>query len=395
MELMEKMEIVVNMEKDTINEKQLSKKQKKHYISAKELLEMKITYPEWIIENIVREQNITIIAGKYESFKSFFALYAAVCVALGKEVLDTLKTKKLRVLIVDEENRIERLIIRLTKLLRGMDIDITDLDLYFMISEGVVIDKKELYKETYPDETQIQIEDKTTGRIKVVKKRIQIIKTKQKILGHVGLEQIIDELRPALIIFDSTIRVMEGNENFASDVRIVYTVLKNWILKYKTAFILLQHTTKGTKRKNIDDVRGSGDFAGFADNVIMINRWRTKTKELDNEFFLSGGKYRDKRMKLGIRFVVEDTDNGGVRIISLETSHDETTKLEKKTRPEMAADDIVNWTSDKQVKDFRTGDVQKEFNGKHSKSSITTALKLLNEREIIKLVATGIWEVVR
>jgi len=79
------------------------------------------------------------------------------------------------------------------------------------------------------------------------------------------LKAKVVELQPDIIIFDSTVRMLEGDENKASDVRKIETTLKMLMKEKELLCIMIHHLTKKG-----DGMRGSGDFIAQADTVIEL-----------------------------------------------------------------------------------------------------------------------------
>jgi KaiC/GvpD/RAD55 family RecA-like ATPase len=79
----------------------------------------------WMIEGIIPQGYVTILAADGGVGKSYIALFMAIQLALGQSVLD-LRSRRTRVLIVDvelDEDEIKR---RMLRILRGLDVNIDD-----------------------------------------------------------------------------------------------------------------------------------------------------------------------------------------------------------------------------------------------------------------------------
>lgn len=60
--------------------------------------------PKWIVENLIPEKGLIAVAGPPESCKSYFTTYLAIAVARGEVLFDQFPTKRVSVLLVDQEN---------------------------------------------------------------------------------------------------------------------------------------------------------------------------------------------------------------------------------------------------------------------------------------------------
>ncbi len=199
----------------------------KLYISAKELYDSDIEKPSWLIENIISKGGITLLIGAPKSSKSWLALNMGVCVAKGNDFLDKFPVKQGKVLYIDEENGSQFMKDRYMRMIKGLEIN-ENLPIDFMIYKDIKLD---------------------TDSPKIL------------------LENYIKEHRPKLVICDSMVRFMIGDENSATDVRRVFDNLKQLKETYGVAFLLLHHTTKAG-----NDARGSGDWKGMIDDMFLCKR---------------------------------------------------------------------------------------------------------------------------
>jgi hypothetical protein len=79
----------------------------------KDLRELEVEEPSWIIDQLISKGGINIISGLPESHKSFITLDMVRAVSLGVPFLGKFPTERHRALIVDEENRLGRSKMRL------------------------------------------------------------------------------------------------------------------------------------------------------------------------------------------------------------------------------------------------------------------------------------------
>jgi hypothetical protein len=228
----------------------------------------------------------------------------AVAGSMKLDVLDKFKTRKFRTLIIDEENRLPRLKERLIKLMKGLDIKDNDLEICFIANQGFKFDYM----------TDIQ--------------RKQI-------------NDVLDDVKPDLVILDSMVRMMVGDENSSKDVRRIFDNIKS--LNHGCAWLMLHHTRKSLiNNKTGSDLRGSGDFMAMADEVIMVNR---KSR---NEFELSKSKCRDGDEVSVIGFTVYNMNDG----ICIENSFEE--KPEVKLPIDAYVEMIDEWIDKNKIHEFRT-----------------------------------------
>lgn len=187
----------------------------------------------WRIHNLLTSNGIVIIASPPKQFKTFVAIHAAIAISNGDAFLDKFPTTKGRVLYVDEENGEANLIRRFKQLGDGHHTTIPD-SVYYTSFAGLKLDG---------------------------------------INDAMVLEELIDLYKPDVVFLDSMVRFMTGDEDKASDVRVVFENLKGLLKRFpNVSFFILHHTRKGngTKTKSLDDLRGSSDFGAFADAILGV-----------------------------------------------------------------------------------------------------------------------------
>jgi len=295
------------------------------YISSKDLLEKNIPKPTWLVQDIVQNSGLSTIAGVYKCSKTFFALYLAICVSKGLPVFNK-ETIKGRVLYIDEENGEIDMQDRVKRIMQGMDLK--DVDIDFMIYKNIKLEHNK---------------DKMRRNIHIKM-----------------LQDYIKDRQPVLIICDSMVRFMCGDENSAKDVREVFDFIKPF--KKECAWLLLHHTPKS----NTSDARGSGDWFGQCDEALIMdrigkNKFKLKHKASRHNTWLYGEKYEivgEENMPITFNYLGADEkmDEGKVS--------DTLGKL------------ITKWYSDNELNEFKRQDVNKQFK-KWAPSTITNALNLL------------------
>ena len=194
---------------------------------------------EWIIKGLFPKKGILYLAGAPKTYKSTVAFYTALCLATSRDWFDNEKYAiqggKKKVLIIQEEND-EDMLEKFSLLAKGMD-----------LSEEEALDCSNIFVSLC---NHITIDSWGYSQEMAVER----------------LKAKIEELQPDVVIFDSTVRMMEGDENSATDVRKIETTLKALMKDRELLCILLHHLTKKK-----EGMRGSGDFVAQADTVIVLN----------------------------------------------------------------------------------------------------------------------------
>lgn len=190
----------------------------------------------WIVDKIVPERGITIIGAPPKNYKTFFAMDMALDVSMNEHYLSNFSTIQCNVLYVDEENGYATLLRRFKQLGVAKEIKEYPENLFISSMKGIKLD------------------DGASN-------------------GRGVLSALIEETGAKIVILDSLVRFMVGKEDNASDVRKVFESLKWLMEEYGVSFVILHHFRKGHKPGDnaMDSLRGSGDFAAFAD--VIVHTW--------------------------------------------------------------------------------------------------------------------------
>lgn len=201
-----------------------------NFFNLHDLLQQGVPEIEWVVQNILPKGGICFFGGSAGSYKSWVAMQLGLSVASGKPFLDSFTTQKAKVLYVDEENGTKTTPFR-----------------FDMLRKGHEINEEHLKDVSVSIFSNIQL-DTPTGKEK--------------------FDLLIQQSKAEVVILDSMVRCMSGDENSAGDVRRLYETLKKY-LKQGISFILLHHTTK-SNNFSMSGLRGSGDFSAFSDSVLMF-----------------------------------------------------------------------------------------------------------------------------
>lgn len=327
-------------------------KEKARILSSKELLNSDIPEPEWLCEGLVPKKSIILYSGQKAGFKSYLNLYFGICLSAAITVFGEFKVpRKMTVLYIDEENGWPRIKDRIKKLYNGLGIaeNAEGINFFIMSKRGVKLDEDDGIWIKY-------------------------------------LDMIFGEIKPDLVIFDSVVRMMTGDENSVKDVRKIFENLSKLMVKHSCGFSLIHHSGKKGSSP-----RGSSDFEYMVDKTFLIER-KGKT-----EFCLTQDKERDNYLLDDVNFEVHNTlDDKGIQIICMDiTPHTATKKYE------LTAQEIRAWISTNKVRGFKTMevrnamDLQKDDRGnkKYTYGNVTEALNMLERTGFIKNVSKGMWEV--
>lgn len=318
-----------------INEKALE-----NVKDLKTLLAEGIPNIEWQVQGILPKSGISIFGGTAGSMKSWAGMQLALSCATGTDFLNQFSTKKCTALYIDEENGRVTTPFRFDKLVKGHKLEDGPLDnLYVSIFNNVTLDDPK---------------------------------------GKLLLKNLIDKYKPEVVILDSMVRCISGDENKASDVKKVFETIKEH-LDEGISFIILHHTTK-KETNSMEGLRGSGDFSAFADSVLMFSK--------GTQGFCNVKTVKNRHIAVELL---------GEFYFLLENDTDTSIKLEWKGNRdeqgdvnERCAEFIINWIRNEGIEGFETQKVIKLTQSQsYSKNATQSALKILLKKEFLAKLKRG------
>lgn len=198
--------------------------------TLKELYEQEFPPIKWLAKDLLPVGMMGAITGESNSYKSFLTLALAQSVATGTPFLGHFEIQKQgKVLIIDEENN--RRIIE--KRFKDMGVAAHE-NIIFLSQCGIQLDHT----------THIQ-----------------------------KLNQLVDEINPALVILDSLVRFHGKDENSASEMRQVMKAIGSLVAEERSVIFIHHHKKEGIgKNSGSNSVRGSTDIFNALDCHIGIKR---------------------------------------------------------------------------------------------------------------------------
>jgi hypothetical protein len=294
---------------------------------------------EWIVENLIPEGSVVLLAGKRASFKTWLVLELIKSISLGQAFLEKFQTKKVGAWIIDEENGIQTLKERLFKLID----ENTKLDsVYFTSFEGIKLDRREWFE-----------------------------KVKQKLSEHPEIK---------LLVIDSFRRVSGIEENDAGEIsEFLTTKLRPLSLEYGLTIILIHHLRKGIGKNPVDEmdeIRGSSDLSNYSDVVLIVER----PKGSNNRLILKQVKSR-RSPELEPLLIDIDWSSNKVRFICQGSA------LEYLNDVERCKHQILVWIEENNITTFTTKEVTEVMRSyKFSSKTVQRALaELVAEGKLIKV----------
>lgn len=207
-----------------------------------ELKDLKLPESTFLVDGLIVEKGINYLYGKPGVCKTWLVLYLVLCIAKGTVAFGRIKTKQCKVLIVDKDNDLYQMMLRVESL-GGLDID----------QVGY-----------YSDAGLFRIEND-----EVVEKLLICIR----------------KYDFKLVVFDTSRDIHKGEEDSSTHMDRVNQVFKR-ILHEGCAVLAISHTKKQDDGDLIDLIRGSTAISGSASSMIHL-----KQKD-DNTVVLQMGKSR-------------------------------------------------------------------------------------------------------
>lgn len=314
--------------------------------SDQELSDYEAPEQVWIVNGYIPEKGFTFFAGKRSSCKTWTAINLALAVASGKPFLGSFETTKTKVLLLDEESGIDTLKERVGYVKSGMGIKGNLENLNYVSFSGMKLDKPG-WKET--------------------------------------LEEYIKQNEPRIIIVDSLRRIIAGEENDATTLNQFFTEVARPITEqYGCAWVFVHHLRKGQpggKSKDImDELRGSSEFANYADSIMTFNR----IAKTENKFHFAHAKSRRAKEQPPYLINMNWEENDGHTIsVSFEN---EGTAEDALDQIDLCCRKISIWLEEENLSHFKTKDAVDAMKEQgFSKPTIERALPVLVGRgELLK-----------
>lgn len=239
------------------------------------LLDHKFPPTRWIVEGLIPTEGITIVSALPGSFKTWMLLEIALCVTQGRKLFGQYATEVVGVLIVDEESGARMLNERFKQLRAAHGLPIT----YFSRA------------------------------------------------GHKISQKYIDSLISvclandiSLIIFDSLVRLHQGDENTSKDMAELFNLFKQ-LTDNGLSVLISHHNRKGVpgSYNPSSDMRGSSDILAAVDCHLALNRLKDEYVEARQ----TKNRYMREIPPFKLRFVNEQDYSEFQFVESLRTKADE------------------------------------------------------------------------
>jgi len=227
-------------------------------------------YNPWVLEPLIPHKSITVLDGLGGSGKSWFALDLSYAISLGLDFLGLFPVRRAgTVLYLTAEESTEVFVQRLDMIQKHYS-------------------KNENFKWLSLLDENLEISPYLCRK----KRGEQIITETAE-----ALEWLISEEKPILIVLDSLVNFYGLDENSSEDAMFFYDILKYFIRKYQTNFLVLHHQNKEAMKIQSDDVisfRGSGTFREQARSRIVYKNIKINENTIARKIKLEKSNYYSK-----------------------------------------------------------------------------------------------------
>lgn len=261
-----------------------------------ELFEADIPDEEWILDKVIPRVGFSMIAGASAVGKSFLSLDMARAIVTGERWLDRYEViDKVKVLFVDKEN--ERASFR--KRCRGLNM------------QGV---GDKIFRIVFPEVFQLEGRETFSDFAKDVAAFVE----------HHDIQ---------LIIFDSLVDFISGDENSGGDTSIFFNNIKE-LLPGRSIMFPAHYgkSVKGDSRSPLERIAGSRNLGAQITSGLAVER----STEADNEILIQSLKARNEindttQFKVLIHSKIDPEDPMGTIVTGFEYTGEVEEKVEKVT----------------------------------------------------------------
>lgn len=339
---------------DVSEQKELENIWKDSLYYDEDLKDYKRPEEEYLIDDFILKGQVGILVGASGERKTFIALQTILAGASGKKALDLFNVpRKLKVLLIDEENGKPEIDKRIKALKKGMGISLDEkLDIAYLSFFNAKLDDP----------------------------------NKQK-----KIIQFVEEFQPDLIVVDCLQRVL--GIDIDKENQLLSHFLTGFVRplsqKYGLSWLFVHHYRKKDRNQKytnpLDEIRGASELRNYIRFAWGIKR---------------PGKQRDPEVDTIIlkQLKLSNAPPSPDRVLSFITEKDSLiVKYEGEAEDVLSAEQlcaqaIKDWIIEEDIREeFQTKDVVEEKPGGYGKTTISAGLKVLWQQGFLSKKKQGVW----
>jgi archaellum biogenesis ATPase FlaH len=303
---------------------------------------------EWLVEGWLAKSDICVFAGKSSSFKSTLSMHMAYCIAEGKLFLNKYKTKKCKVMYINEENSVPVMLNMIRRVKKGLD-----------------------------------LEDHNSGNLVVgILQNFRL----DNIAHLTFLMNFIKRNNIEVFIYDTFRRGFSFDENNATEMNRIFNNLKIFRKECNDCTIILLNHLKKQNTQFFSDIRdmirGTSEIVNNADSILGVQRKAGSMLMHLEQIKNRSGIEMEKKL------VIMDTGEDKDKSYFYE-SDKELNSVGHISAPEKCAEEINKWVEDKEIKEFKRKDIDNIIGEKYSSDVIAKALRALTTDGIVDRLGGG------
>ena len=190
--------------------------------------------PPWLIQQLWSSQAVGIIGGSPKLGKSWLGLDMALSVASATPCLNHFPVDQPGpTLIYMAEDALQQVRSRIDSVCHSRNYPIESLDLHVIAANSL---------------------------------RLDLPKDQD------GLIQALEIIRPRLLLLDPLVRIHRLDENSSTDISGLLSFLRHLQRSFETAVVLVHHTSKKSRSRPGQALRGSSDFHAWTDSSLFLSQ---------------------------------------------------------------------------------------------------------------------------
>src|SRR3989344_1331610 len=331
-------------------------------VSVGELVLKRFPPVKWYIKPFVSDNSLVMFFGNPMSYKSWCAIHAGLCIALGKPLFDKFETVKGKVLYLDNETDEREMQRRIKILSKGMNLTLTE--------------ENELFSSFFYYNPISMISDKGGNPTDVL----------------VEISRFIKENKMDLVIVDSYREFISHDENDSRLNSVFLNSIKKIIKGNDVSFVFIHHKGKENESSRLNNkmnkARGSSQIIASMRNMLSFSYKDNSLFEVEH---VKSNLHKKEEKAFEIEAIWSESEDSLKLVYKGEAKEDK-----KRYLAEECAEAIIVFADS--VNEFKRKDLEIYLNETHGSrfkgNTITNALKLLIDSERLENPRFGYYKLI-